>query len=82
MGATVVRGLAEKELTQFADLLQTRILQSAPMTEEEQTKWAAKQKQKYKTFVETNSSFFEGFLQVSGGLSVSVLARETTKSRC
>lgn len=29
----VVRGLAEKELTQFADRVQTRILQTAPVTQ-------------------------------------------------
>lgn len=40
--ANVVRGVAEEKLTQFADRLQTRILHSAPMAEEEQTKRAAK----------------------------------------
>ncbi|KAL0023143.1 hypothetical protein WJX77_006653 [Trebouxia sp. C0004] len=62
----VVRGLAEEKLTQFADRVQTRILQSTVVTEEERTQWAAKQKQKYKTFVESDSSFYEEFLHVSG----------------
>ncbi|DBA89193.1 TPA: hypothetical protein ACH3X1_016343 [Trebouxia sp. C0004] len=61
----VVRGLAEEKLTQFADRVQTRILQSTVVTEEERTQWAAKQKQKYKTFVESDSSFYEEFLHVS-----------------
>lgn len=64
--ANVVRGLAEEKLTQFAVRVQTRILQNALVTEDECTQWAVKQKQKYKTFVESNSSFFEGFLKASG----------------
>ena len=72
----MVRGLAEEKLTQFADRVQTRILQSAPTTEEECTKWAAKQKQ----LLETNSSFYEEFLQVSGESVFSVLAREAVES--
>ena len=62
----MVRGLAEEKLTQFAVRVQTRILQNALVTEDECTQWAVKQKQKYKTFVESNSSFFEGFLKASG----------------
>ena len=76
----MVRGLAEEKLTQFADRLQTRMLKSEPMTEEERTKWAAKQNEKYRTFVETNSSFYEGLLQVSGESVPSVLACETIES--
>ena len=62
----VVRGLAEKELTQFADHVQTRILQTAPVTQEDITRRAATQRQKYQTFVQSNSNFFNGLLRVSG----------------
>ncbi|DBB08161.1 TPA: hypothetical protein ACH3X3_008349 [Trebouxia sp. C0006] len=64
--ANVVRGLAEQELTQFAGRLQCRILQSAPMSEEGRTKRATTQKQIYKLFVESNSSFYEELVQESG----------------
>ena len=80
MRAAVVRGLAEEKLTQFADHVQARILQSASATEEERSEWAAKQDQNYKTSVESNSSFYDGFLQVSGESLFSVLARETYRA--
>jgi len=80
VGAAVVRGMAEKELTQFADRVQSRILQIAPVTEEGRTKRDTTQKQIYKLFVESNSSFYEGFMQVSGLSSLSVLLYETIES--
>lgn len=80
MGAAVVRGLAEQELTQFAGRLQCRILQSAPMSEEGRTKRATTQKQIYKLFVESNSSFYEELVQESGLSSLSVLSHETIES--
>lgn len=61
-----MRGLAEKELTQFADRVQTRILQTAAVTQEEIDRRAAAQRQKYQTFVQNNSHFFNALLQVSG----------------
>lgn len=51
---------------QFADRVQTRLLQNAQATQEEVMQRAAAQEQKYNTFVQKNTSFFEGFLQVSG----------------
>ena len=61
-----MRGLAEKELTQFADRVQTRILQTAAVTQEEIERRAAAQQQKYQIFVQKNSHFFNALLQVSG----------------
>ena len=75
----MVKGLAEEKLTQLADRVRLRILQSAPVTEEECTKCPAKQEQKYKMFVESKSSFYQEFLQVSGE-SFFVLACQTYES--
>ena len=75
----MVKGLAEEKLTQLADRVRLRILQSAPVTEEECTECAAKQEQKYKMFVESKSSFYQEFLQESGE-SFFVLACQTYES--
>ncbi len=80
MGAAVIRGLAEQKLTQFADRVQSRILQSAPMSEEGRTNRATTQKHMYRLFVESNSSFYEEFMQVSGLSSLSVLSHKAIES--
>lgn len=80
MSAAVTRGLAEQELTQFADCVQSRILQSAPMSEAGRTKRATTQKRLYSYFVESNSCFYEEFMQVSGLSVLSVLSCETIQS--
>lgn len=65
---TVVKTLAEDKLEQFADRVQTRILEGKEergVTPER----VLSQQQKYSTFVQRNAGPFQAFMHKSGGVS-------------